>query len=400
MKILHVTPYFTPAWAYGGPPRSVHGLCRELVRRGHAVTVLTTDAFDERHRAGPAAENLDGIDVVRLPNLSNRLAWRRQLFLPKGMTSFLRGRLPEFDLVHLHMYRTVQDIAVHRFASRSGVPYVFSARGSLPRIVRGFAAKALFDVSVGTRLLQDASQCIAMSPAEQAQYEVMGVSAGRIRIIFNGVDSESYRDLPPKGTFARKYGLEGRKLIAYIGRLNARKGLEHLLRAFRILASTDADAILVLAGPDEGFRRRLEQLAQSLSLSDRVVFTGMVAGPDRLAVFVDSQVIVYPAKHEVFGLVPFEALACRKPIVVSDDSGCGEIVRGAQAGLVVSVEDASQLATAISDALEGGPEISQMVERGRQFVEERLRWDRIGAEMDDTYRAAVAERVSNPAAAS
>jgi glycosyltransferase involved in cell wall biosynthesis len=335
---------------------------------------------------------VDGIEVFRLPNFSNVLAWNYQLFLPEGMGTFLRGRIREFDVVHLHMYRTTQDIAVYRYASRAGVPYVFSARGSLPRIVRGQAAKAFFDIAVGMRVLHGASRCIALSRAERAEYEARGVRPDRIRIILNGLDSGLFQNLPPEGSFARNRGLDGRRLIVYVGRLNARKGLDLLVRAFHDLASREPDTTLVLAGPDEGLRRRIESLARSLGLHDRIVFTGLLTGQDRIAVFVDSRVIVYPAKHEVFGLVPFEAMACGKPVVVADDSGCGEITREANAGLVVTVDDTSRLAQAISFALERGPSIEEMVDRGRHFVSERLSWEVVCAQMEATYEEVVADR--------
>jgi glycosyltransferase involved in cell wall biosynthesis len=348
--------------------------------------------MDALQRATPPREVLDGIDIVRYPNLSNGLAWRRQLFLPRGTGKFLRERLPEFDLVHLHMYRTTQNVAVHRYASRYRIPYVFSARGTLPRIVRYQRAKAFFDVAVGLRLLRDASRCVALSRAEREQYEAMGVPSERIRTIFNGIDWESFQDMPPRGTFAGLYGLEGKRLVAYIGRLHARKGLDHLLRAFTHVAAADGDTALVMAGPDEGDKRPLEALARSLTISDRITFPGLLTGRDRLALFVDASVVVYPAKHEFFGLVPFEALACGKPVVVADDSGCGEIIRGARAGLVVRAEDASQLSGAILTSLEKGPEISQMVERGRRFVAERLSWRAIADETERAYRETVAAR--------
>jgi len=393
VKVLHVTPYFAPAWAYGGPPRSVYELCRELARRGHEVTVLTTDADDAEHRAGPLREALEGIDVHRLPNLSNRLAWRRQFFLPRGTGRFLRERMTQFDLVHLHMYRTIQDVFVHRAATRFGIPYVFAARGSLPRIVRGLMAKAAFDAFYGRRILLDASLCIASSQSERRQYETIGIPSERIRTIHNGLDSTAYRDLPPYGAFSRKYGLHGKRLVTYIGRLSARKGLEFLLRAFRQIKTSDPSAVLVLVGPDDGYQQRVEALARALELHDGVVFTGLLSGRDRLAAFVDAQVVVYPAKHEIFGLVPFEALACGKPVVVSDDSGCGEIIREARAGYVVPVEDIPRLVHAISSAMENGPETVEMIDRGKRFVTERLSWDVVATETVATYREALGEKV-------
>ncbi|HET9509357.1 MAG TPA: glycosyltransferase, partial [Gaiellaceae bacterium] len=69
MRILQVTPYFAPAWAYGGPPRVMFDYAVGLAARGHQVDVLTTDVLDAEHRATPAAEVMDGVRVRRLPNV-------------------------------------------------------------------------------------------------------------------------------------------------------------------------------------------------------------------------------------------------------------------------------------------------------------------------------------------
>ncbi len=395
VKILHVTPYFAPAWAYGGPPRSIHGLCREFVRRGHSVTVATTDALDASQRATRLEEEMDGIHVLRFRNLSNRLAWK-QLYLPLGMGTFLKKRLRDFDVVHLHMYRTTQDVITHRYGKKYGIPYVFSARGTLLRIVRQRATKALFDAASGYRLLRDAAWLVALSSAEKSHYECMGVSPSRISIIFNGIDVDSFRRVQSRGIFAERHCLDGKRIITYLGRLNARKGLEHLLKAFREVYALRQDAALVLAGPDEGTQVRLEKLANALSISRSVVFPGLVTNEERLQVLADSDVIVYPGYHEVFGLVPFEALACGKPVVVSDDSGCGEIVRKAGAGFTVPFGDALRWRDAIIAALEGGPGVEEMVHRGRSFVREKLSWPAIAAAMETVYWNALENPTSHP----
>ena len=79
-----VVPYFQPAWAYGGIPRLAYGLSRALLERGHRVQVVTTDALDARSRLPAGREFADGLDITRLANLSNHLAYDQQLFLPRG----------------------------------------------------------------------------------------------------------------------------------------------------------------------------------------------------------------------------------------------------------------------------------------------------------------------------
>src|SRR5262249_19608039 len=118
LRILHVVPYYEQAWAYGGIPRLATTITRTLARRGHAVTVCTTDACDERTRlpptGAPAGRRNDPVvpgvtrppelNVRIFPNVSNLLAYHWQLFTPRGLSRFLEHecRRGAFDIAHLH----------------------------------------------------------------------------------------------------------------------------------------------------------------------------------------------------------------------------------------------------------------------------------------------------------
>src|SRR5262249_53156885 len=92
MRILHITPYFEAGWAYGGNPRVVSALVKGLARRGHDLTVCTTDACDRSSRlampdrigrwAWPPFKTSAGSEVRVFPNLSNKLAYDLQFFVP------------------------------------------------------------------------------------------------------------------------------------------------------------------------------------------------------------------------------------------------------------------------------------------------------------------------------
>ena len=133
MHVLQVTPYFPPTWSYGGIPRIVDGLSRALVDKGIEVSVLTTDAFDEKNRTNlPQIRNYQGITVYTMPNISNRLAYHHQLFLPTRW-KLIAKQLSGIDLVHLHGHRhLLNNIAAH-FAAKNNLPYVFTANGTLRR---------------------------------------------------------------------------------------------------------------------------------------------------------------------------------------------------------------------------------------------------------------------------
>jgi len=384
LKILQVTPYFAPAWAYGGPPRVVYELSRELVRRGHTVTVVTTDACDQGSRIAELHEVLDGIEVYRFRNLSNYLAWSGQAFFPTHLPSFFR-RIPVCDVIHLHMFRTVLNIFARKFALRSDIPYLLSAHGSLPRIARRQTLKTLFDWTEGHKLLRDARGLLALSSAEKTDYESAGVMGSKITVISNGVDARSFEELPQPGAFSRSCGLDGKRLITYVGRLNSRKGLDGLLFAFRDIANSHNDVRLVIAGPDDGYRYRLVKLAERHSLSDRVLFPGFLSPTRKLSLLVDSELVVYPAAREPFGLVPFEAILCGKPVVVSEDSGCAEILEVAKAAFTVPPGDVELLRDALLVALKGDSTTADMVDRGKALIAERLNWARVAGAFEQVY---------------
>ena len=103
MRILQVSPVFYPAWKYGGSVPAVHNLSRELVKRGHDVTVYTTDALDSESRHKVKHMEIDGVKVHYFRNLSNRLAWNG-IFLPLGMVTQVAREIKAFDIIHLQDY--------------------------------------------------------------------------------------------------------------------------------------------------------------------------------------------------------------------------------------------------------------------------------------------------------
>ena len=388
MKLLQVTPYYAPAWGYGGFPRSVSELSVALARRGHKVVVLTTDAFSSRERM-PSTFERNGLEIHYQRNLSNYLAWKHQFLLPIGFSGFLRRHIDEFDAIHVHGFRMYQSIVVHRRALRAGTPYLISAHGGLPNIVRKIPEKTVFDKWFGERFLKDASAVIALSHAEKREYEARGIPSSKISVIYNGIDPSPYRNLPSRGIFAKRLGLQGRKIITYVGRLNARKGLDILVKAFAQIANGRQDIALLMVGGDDGYRPALERLISQLAPAAPVVFTGLITFPEKVSVLVDSDVIVYPGHHEFFGLVPFEALLCERPVVVSDDSGCGEIVLRIAGGIVVPTGSVGGLTAAIEASLRNGPAVVDATRRGRDFVRTEMDWSVIAEKVEDAYARAI-----------
>ncbi|MDP2312306.1 MAG: glycosyltransferase [Pseudomonadota bacterium] len=370
MRVLHVTPCYPPTWAYGGIPRAVHGLARAQVRAGLDVRVWTTDVYDATRRAPvPARHHLDGVEVVVSRVASNRLAWSHQLYLPMGTPP-----LADVDVVHLHAHRNLLNVQAFRGARAAGLPVVLTPHGTLPRIERKVGLKRLWDALFDGHVPASADRVIATSRAEVRQVLAAGVHGDRVARIPNGLWLEEFDELPPRGTFRAAHGLGDAPIVAYLGQITPRKGVDTLVRAFAGAAM--GDARLVLAGP-----------ARGMDVPGGVFHAGTLEGPDRLALLVDADVLAYPSTHEVFGLVPLEGLMCGAPVVVGGDCGCGELIGEAGAGLLVAGGDVEALRGALRTLLSDRDAARGMVERGRRYIARHLGYAEVAAAHQRVYDA-------------
>jgi len=390
LRILHVTPYFSEAWAYGGIPRLAHALAHGLARRGHQVTVCTTDACDAttRLKSLPARGAPGGLEVRAFRNLSNRLAYRLQLFLPLGLNSYLRRHAADFDVAHLHACRNVPGALASYHLRRTGVPYVLAPNGTAGLIERRLVAKRVFDVVAGRRVLAGASRVLAVSLAERSQLTDLGVAAAIVPLIPNPIDLDEFPSAPVRGTFRRRFNLPDGPMVLFLGKLTPRKCVDVLARAFALVAR--ADAQLVIAGNDMGSAGEIRELVRRLNLESRTRFTGLLRGRERLDALADADVVVYPSEHEIFGLVPLESILSGTPVVVADDSGCGEVVRSVGGGQVVPLRDVHALARAIDLVIADPRGWRTAAAEAGQRVRARYGADVVCAEMERLYGELVA----------
>jgi len=380
MHVLQVTPYFPPTWSYGGIPRIVDGLSRALVDKGIEVSVLTTDAFDEKNRTNlPQIRNYQGITVYTMPNISNRLAYHHQLFLPTRW-KLIAKQLSGIDLVHLHGHRhLLNNIAAH-FAAKNNLPYVFTANGTLRRHESKKAIKWIWDRLVSGKIPQRASRCIAVSNIDCSIHQQCGIPAERITQIANGIDLAEFAPLPKRGRWRERLNVSD-KLIVYLGQISPRKGVSHLVEAF--LHRPLPHVSLAIAGNDMG---ALSQAKQKARNHPNIHFVGTLEGRERVQLLADADLLVYASSHEIFGLAPFEGLMCGAPAIVGDDCGCGQIISEAQAGLLVPHGDIEALALKISTLLFDTQAARAMVQRGRQYIQDHLRFEVIADQHIDLYQ--------------
>jgi glycosyltransferase involved in cell wall biosynthesis len=382
LRILHVTPYFSEAWAYGGIPRVAAAQVRALTRLGHHVTVATTDARDADRRV-PVEWRAADADVHVFRNVSNRLAFRWQCYLPRGLGRFLERAVPGFDVVHIHAHRHVLQTRAAAACRRAKVPYVLAPNGTAPRLERRLALKRVWDLLWGDAVLRDAAAVVAVSPSERRQLTALGVPAERVVEVPNPIDLGEYA-VP----FAPPGATGGEPVIAYLGKVTPRKRLDVVVAAFARVAARNAR--LVVAGSDMGGLAAALRLATLLGLGDRIALRGTLEGRARLEWLAAADVVVYPSTDEAFGLVPAEALLCGTPVVVADAGGCAEMVGSMAGAQTVPAGDADSLASAIDRVLRDRVSWRSAAAEGAAAVRARYASDVVAARLDALYRTVLA----------
>lgn len=391
MNLLHVIPYYAPAWAYGGVVRAATDLTRALAEAGHTVWVLTTDTLSPAARISVREEIVDGVRVIRVRNASNTLRGRLNLASPLGMGRAARRLIAErgIDVVHCHELRTVENLAVAPVANALGVPLVVSPHGTLPHDTGRPAIKRGWDRLVGRGLMRRFDHVIALTEDEAADARAIWAARGlslpddRISVVPNGVHLGEFAALPPSEAFRARWGLGAGPVALFLGRLHARKGLHLLIPAFAEAARGVPDARLVIAGPDEGMLAALRDLARAHDLGERVIFTGMLDGPDKLAALAAADVFALPAVGEGFSMAALEALACGLPVVLTPGCHFPE-VEPAGAGLVVE-RAVEPLSEALRALLTDAPRRASMGQSARELVGARFTWPQVVARLESVY---------------
>jgi len=392
MKILIVSPSFMPAYAFGGVPRVAYDIGKQLAKRNHQVVVFTTDARDPYSRMRiDKPVMLDEMAVYYFRNLSMKLVRSTNLFLTPALFSAVKKSLSNFDIVHLHEFRTFQNVVVHYYAKRLKVPYILQVHGQIPFMGKKESLKKIYDLTVGYRLLQDASSLVALNQYESKQYKRMGVNKNEIVVVPNGIDLSRYERLPPSGAFKQKFGIDReKKIILFLGRIAYQKGVDILVKAYAYLVDNlkVSNSLLVLVGPDNGYLNEIRTLINILNLKDKVLITGRVSVQEKLSALNDADVLVLPSRYEAFPMTILEAFACGKPVVASRIGGLEEIIKKV-GGILFEPENIQQLSFILYNLLNNYDDSAKIALAGKNFVKENFSIQAVADKLERIYEETI-----------
>lgn len=380
MHILHVSPYYAPAYSFGGVVSMLEGLVQAQVAQGHQVTVLTSDAFSlNEPYHGQLKTIRDGMTVIRCRNWVYPLR-RYNLDTPFSMRSVADNIMPDIDLVHLHEFRTVENLLVAPIAHKHKKPIVLSPHGTLTYTTGRSTLKSFWDLWLSPQITPYIQQVIALADSEKIDIQQTWQqfkSEIETHVIPNGVNLAQYQNLPDDKDFRQKYKLDNAKIILFMGRLHQRKGVDVLAQAFH--QANLHNTKLLLVGPDEGMQANIEALHD-----DNIIFTGFLAGNDRLKALASADVFVLPAIGEGLSMAVLEAMASGIPVLLSEGCNLPEAIT-AGAGQMIPI-DATNIANTLQTVLSDTEQLNQMGQNAQQLIAEQFTWDKIASQMTTLYK--------------
>jgi glycosyltransferase involved in cell wall biosynthesis len=391
MRVLCVSPYYEPAYVYGGPAHSVPALCRALVRQGMSVCVFTTNANGETSLDLPVSRALtrDGVQVYYFPRLT-----RARFFWSPELARTCLNRISEFDILHTNGTFNFPSLVSARIAVSKGIPVVLSPRGELMpwSLSQKKPKKRIYMRFLGRGHIERMAALICSDELEQQAIKHLGLRNTTF-VIPNCIDARSFANLPPRSALRTTWGIsDGAVVILVLGRIHPKKRPDLAVEAFVRIADQFQNAHLVFVGPDEsGLGPSLLARAQQAGCQDRLHFTGLLDPEQVRQALADADLFLMPSESENFGMAAAEAMAAGLPAVISENLGMSRYVTQMKAGQVVPL-DAKAVADGLARLLQDPAGLGEIGRRVKQLAADTFDLSVVGRQVKECYGEIVGVR--------
>lgn len=405
MNIAMLSYHTSPLAALGGKHSGgmnvyVRELSTHLARQGHRVDIFTRGA---ELVIQSLTENVRVIDLPAGPNqdipkdqLPAFIAEFAQVLL-----DFQTQETAQYDLVHAHYW--MSGLVGAKLKATWNVPLVlmFHTLGLVKDRITALGERESDERILGERkALAAADMVVAATPAEQADLQwLYEVPTAKICVVPPGVDLVQFSPRSKAEARAELGISQHEALLLFVGRIEALKGIDTLIRAAHLLRDDDSLAkrlhvLIVGGGVDEELEllgtemNRLRNLTLELGLQEHIEFIGSRRQRELPAYYAAADVVAMPSYSESFGMVALEAMACGRPVVASRVGGLAYLVQDGITGFHVQEGNARELASRLAELLGNGATLDQMGMAARQQAE-NYSWDRAAIGINDLYQGLI-----------
>ena len=383
----HAHPYKNPItgemikeYMGGGVGDVSYNLSVQMAKRGHEVYIFTA-AIDSKE----SVENYGNITIFRYKKsftIGSASIPVNILYKPLKLGI-------DLDIVHTHAGNPPAPIAAYWYAKKSKKPFVVTYHGdgqwNWGGVIRRMSVYS-YNKYLLDKILSYADVLISPSEYYINESRVLGKYQDKIVVIPNGINVDDFDIGYSKIECREKLGLPlDNEIILFLGGLNPHKGPDVLLKAIPKIIKVIPSATFVFVGCGI-MREELEKLSKKLGVEKNVRFAGFVEEDTKPLYYRAADVFCLPSvmKHEIFGIVNLEAMACGVPIVASKIGGVPDVVKDGENGLLVLPRDSDAFADAIIYLLESEDVRKTMGENGQKKVED-YSWERISEATEKVY---------------
>ena len=402
VRILQVIQRYPPS--VGGSQLHVQRISEELVKRGHEVTVVTTSSssitdvrglstagltYRNRLMDVPRVSEENGVTVYRFNPWLQVLSY---LFTP-GLFNLLRKRVKDYDVVHAHCYMYAEPDAAMVAAGMSDTPCILTAHDVVTTYGGAYSLiKKVYDWTLGGITLSRTTTLVALNEENKKQYLGLGCDPKKIRIVPNGIDYETYRQVERDDALLALLGNPSRVVLC-ISRILKYKGIQHIIDAAPAILERYPDTLFVFLGEDQGFGAELKSQALESDVLNHCLFTGSVSAEKVPKYYGLADVFVLPSVGEGFGLVALEAMSAGLPCVLADHGGLKHVLRHI-GGLGIDMEGnaAQQIADHVCSVFEQSPSL----EKEQRIIREGYSWAAVAQKLEEVYQEALNKLEEHP----
>lgn len=374
IRVAHVVATFPPYWAGTGNVAFHNAL--ELARRGHDVTVLTSQA------------PLDGFEDP--PEIKVRRLHSTVRFGNAPLTPALLAEVGRFDLIHLHWPYIFGAELTWTASKLSGVPYVVTYHMDLRADLRWQFGP--YQRLIGPMIVRGAARVLPVSVDHfraSPSYRYVAQEPGKVVEIPNGVDVRRFRpDIDGSAVRARHGIPDNAVVVGYLGAMDHAhpfKGVPVLIEALAGIGERDIHFLAVGGG---GLQPEYRRQGEQLGLGPISHWTGTVSADELPAHLAAMDMLVLPSLGsgaESFGIVLIEAMASGKPVIGTTLPGVRRVIDDGRDGFLVPPGDVAQLGEAITRLVRNPGLRLAFGTAGRRKVEESYDWRKIAARIERQY---------------
>ena len=387
---LHACPLAAPGRGKsGGMNVYVRQLASALGELGMKIDIFTREHSDVANRVETIGSNVRVIHI----NVGEPDAHLDDLYdlLPdflEQLNKFREEEGLEYDVVHSHYW--LSSWVGRELSQELAIPHVVTFHTlSLIKMQSRAGEEEQSERSViETKVIATADRIIAFSPHERdAMARLYAADANKITLVPCGVDLEVFRPLNQKAVRS-SLGLNGEKILLYVGRVEPIKGLDLLVETAAQMDSEDGVRMIVVGADVNGDREmdRVRQLAREKDLEDKIDFVGQVDHDDLPLYYNAADVCVVPSYYESFGLVALESMACGTPVVATRVGGLSTIVHHGRTGYLKSWRCPEAFANSVEMIISSNGLQQSMGEAARKRAE-GMGWDNAAALISVEYSA-------------